>query len=197
VFDGRGKRAAFAVYYGTLHFLLVRAIVRGLPEDARRVRHVLDLGCGTASAGAAWAAEAGARYEGVESSGWALEEARFTLGALRVAGRVSRGDLTRHRLPGAGSAILLAWTVNELDDAARDGLRDALHDARSRGARVLVVEPLARGVAPWWEGWRSAFPDARADEWRFREPLPVFVAKLAKAAGLDPREQTARTLWLP
>ena len=30
VFDGAGKRAAFALYYGPMHFLLVREIVRAL-----------------------------------------------------------------------------------------------------------------------------------------------------------------------
>ncbi len=196
VFDGHGKRAAFALYYGILHFLTVRAVVREL-GDAARVRSVCDLGCGTASAGAAWAAEAGARYEGVETSGWAAGEARFTLSALGVSGRLVRGDLMTHVLPGGGAGILVAWTLNELDDAGRDGFRARLLDARRRGARVLVVEPLSKRVAPWWTAWAAAFPDARNDEWRFRTDPPAVVKLLGKAAGLDPRERSARTLWLP
>lgn len=173
----------------------MRSIVRELGEPAR-VRSVCDLGCGTASAGAAWAMEAGARYEGVENSGWAAGEARFTLSALGVSGRLVRGDLTSHALPGAGAGILVAWTLNELDDAGRDAFRARLLEARRRGARVLVVEPLSRRVAPWWTAWAAGFEAARTDEWRFRSELPAVVKLLGKAAGLDPREQTARTLWL-
>jgi hypothetical protein len=64
---------------------------------------------------------------------------------------------------------------------------------------VLVVEPLARSAAPWWAGWQHAFAGAggRADEWRFRIELPEIVAKLDRAAGLDHRELTARSLWIP
>jgi hypothetical protein len=36
----------------------------------------------------------------------------------------------------------------------------------------------------------------RADEWRFRAELPPIVAKLDRAAGLDHRELTARSLWI-
>ena len=46
VFDGAGKRAAFALYYGPMHFLLVREIVRALgppaappPHPRPRLRH--------------------------------------------------------------------------------------------------------------------------------------------------------------
>jgi len=197
LFDGAGKRAAFAMYYGPLHFLTVRGIVHALGTP--RVASVLELGCGTAAAGAAWALECGARYDGVEQSGRAIDEARFTLKALRVPGGVRRGDLLRERLPGRGAGILLAWTVNELEDAARADLLTDLLDARARGAAVLVVEPIARRVSPWWGAWRSAFEAAggRADEWRFPTRLPATLALLDKAAGLDHRELTARSLWAP
>ncbi len=33
--EGRGKRAAFALYYGAMHFLLVREVVRALGAGAR------------------------------------------------------------------------------------------------------------------------------------------------------------------
>jgi hypothetical protein len=63
---------------------------------------------------------------------------------------------------------------------------------------VLVVEPLAGGAAPWWKRWQSAFEAAggRADEWRTRAELPPIVQKLDRAAGLDHREITGRSLWL-
>ena len=55
--DSAGKRAAFALFYGPLHFLLVRSIVRELKTAALPPRAILDLGCGTGVAGAAWALE--------------------------------------------------------------------------------------------------------------------------------------------
>src|SRR5262245_19244371 len=55
--EGEGKRAAFALFYGTLHFLTVRGIVRALRLAAPPPRRILDLGSGTGVAGAAWALE--------------------------------------------------------------------------------------------------------------------------------------------
>src|SRR5262245_61680697 len=45
--DGAGKRAAFALFYAPLHFLLVRRIVQALGAAAPPPRRILDLGCGT------------------------------------------------------------------------------------------------------------------------------------------------------
>ncbi len=196
LFDGAGKRAAFALYYGPLHFLTLRGITRAL--HARGPSRIVELGCGTAAAGAAWALECGAGYEGVEHSGWAIEEARFTLKSLRVPGHVRRGDLSRERLPGEGSGILLAWTLNELQETVRSNLLRDLVAARARGASVLVVEPIARRLSPWWESWRAVIEEhgGRAHEWRFPAQLPPTLALLDKAAGLEHRELTARSLWL-
>src|SRR5438552_461247 len=56
-FNGAGKRAAFAMYFSPLHFLLVREIVRALQAHVPGNAAILDLGCGTGVAGAAWALE--------------------------------------------------------------------------------------------------------------------------------------------
>ena len=58
--DSAGKRAAFALFYAPLHFLVTREILRALPGALNGVREVQDVGCGTGSAGAAWALESGA-----------------------------------------------------------------------------------------------------------------------------------------
>ena len=57
---------------------------------------------------------------------------------------------------------------------------------------------LAGFVARWWNAWKQPFSAAggRADEWRFRVELPPIVAKLDRAAGLDHRELTGRSLYL-
>src|SRR5436190_14944045 len=52
--SGEGKRAAFALFYGPLHYLLTREIIDAVAP--RSVQTVVDLGCGTGAAGAAFAA---------------------------------------------------------------------------------------------------------------------------------------------
>jgi hypothetical protein len=198
--DGRGKRAAFALYYGPLHFLLVREIVRALRPALATPRRILDLGCGTGTSGAAWALERRppATVEGVDSSGWAVSETRFTLRQLGVPGGAARGDADPARASDPRAGRLAAFTVNELEPAARERLLERLLKAASAGAPVLIVEPISRRVSPWWPAWRDAFVGAggRDDEWRFRPRLPASLALLGKAAGLDLRELTGRSLLL-
>jgi SAM-dependent methyltransferase len=195
-----GKRAAFALYYGPLHFLTVREVVRALGAAQPAPRTILDLGCGTGVAGTAWALEAGGRLPlvGVDRSGWATTEARWTFARLGVRGQVARGDILAVPLPGKGCGIVSAYTVNELEEETRAGLLDRLLAAAAHGARVLVVEPIARAVTPWWPRWADAFERAggRSDEWRFPAVLPPRLKLLDRAAALDHRELTARSLWL-
>jgi SAM-dependent methyltransferase len=199
-FDGAGKRAAFALFFGPLHFLVVREVVAALEAARPPLSHVVDLGCGAGAAGAAWAlAAGGAEVQGVERSGWAAVEARATYAALGLRGRAAAGDLFRERLPGEGSGVVLGWVVNELDGPAREALLPRLLEASRRGARVLVVEPIAARPVPWWAAWAKEFSDAggRDDLWRFPSELPPLLALLDKAAGLDHRVLKARSLYLP
>jgi hypothetical protein len=45
--SGAGKRAAFALFYGPLHYLLVAHIVQQLPAATANMATLVDLGCGT------------------------------------------------------------------------------------------------------------------------------------------------------
>ena len=196
----RGKRAAFALFYGPLHFFVTRRVIRGLGEEPRRIRQVIDAGCGTGAAGAAWAVESdAARVGGRDRNGWAVGEANWTYRTLGLQGRAVQGDLARTALEvSAGTGVLLAYVANELDDEARASVRDKLMTAAARGAHVLVIEPISRRVAPWWSDWEERFlaRGGCADEWRFSSDLPQRQRDLARAAGLDPQELTARSLWL-
>jgi len=196
--EGAGKRAAFALYYGPAHFLLVRAIVRALGATSG-LRTVLDLGCGTGAAGAAWALETGAAVNGIDRSGWAVEETRWTLARLRLRGTANKGDAAAASLPAPPSAIVSAFTVNELDADARTRLLATLREAPAQGVRVLIVEPLARRALTWWDQWAAAFATAggRQDEWRLGTVLPESVAELGRAAGLDARTLGGRSLFVP
>jgi hypothetical protein len=118
---------------------------------------------------------------------------------LGLGGRATQGDVERTAIAGrSGDAVLAAYTVNELPAATRDALLPRLIDARGRGVRSLIVEPIARAITGWWTSWEKSVIAAggRSDEWRFAIPLPERQRQLGRAAGLDPRELTARSLWL-
>lgn len=199
--EGAGKRAAFALFYGPLHFFTVREIVRALRAVEPPLLRVVDLGCGTGTAGAAWALEAERRpvVSGIDASGWAIGEAEWNLRTLGLTATVRRGNLIEAVLGSAGEGIVVAYAANELDDRSRAELLRRLLAAHGRGSRVLVVEPIARRPFPFWPAWADAFRVAggRADTWRFPAVLPERMKLLDKAAGLDHRELTARSLWLP
>ena len=202
--EGAGKRAAFALFYGPLHYLLIREIVHALPDALGESAHpgtLIDLGCGTGASGAAWASACAHRPPvlGVDRHPWAVAEAARTYREFGLTARVKQGDIAMVSLPKApASSILAAFAANEVRDESRDALLQLLLDRASKGDRVLVVEPLAGFVAPWWNRWRAAVEQAggRADEWRFRVELPPIVVKLDRAVGLDHRELTGRSLWL-
>ena len=196
--DGAGKRAAFALYYGPIHFELIRAIAERL-EQPKTSGLVIDLGCGTGVAGAAIATltKPLSRVIGIDTHPWTLEEARFTYKALGLQGEVRRGFAGRTRIPANASFVVGAFVVNELKPAERDELLIELKAAVARGTSVLIVEPISLRISPWWEEWRFAFSQigGRADEWKIRIDLPPIVKRLAKSSSLRPDALTARSLF--
>ena len=197
--DGAGKRAAFALFYGPLHFLTIDAIVRALGAHEQPIRTIHDLGCGTGVGGAAWALAAAVppSIAGIDRNAWAVAEANWTYNTLNIRGVAKTGDIGRFeplRLP--QSAILLAYAVNELPDAPRAALLNKVAAAVEQGAALLIVEPIAKRDRPWWPAWASRLVAAGAveHEWRFPGDLPPLLRDIARSAGLDPRELTARTL---
>ena len=201
--DGAGKRAAFALFYGPLHYLVVRRIVDTLGVPANAIESVVDLGCGTGAAGAAWATAlteasgAGPRVLGIDRHPWAVAEARWTYRTMGLSGSARRDEVARVRLQGRRAAIVLAFTVNELADADREALLPRLVRTVQAGAHVLVVEPVARSIGEWWQQWVDAFRRAggREDAWHFEADLPERLRVLDRAAGLDHRVLTARSLY--
>jgi len=197
--EGTGKRAAFALFYGPLHFLTITAIVRALEGCARTPDTILDFGCGTGAGGAAWALACGARprVTGIDRNPWAVGEAAWTYAQLGVRGTARTADITKATMPSASeSAVLLAYAVNELDTGGRSTLLRKLAEGVRSGSRVLIVEAIALRDKPWWPEWTRtlAAEGARADEWRFDSDVPDLVRELARRAGLTLRELTARTI---
>ena len=199
--DGAGKRAAFALFYGPVHYLVTREIAGALGASRPAPARLFDLGCGTGAAGAAWAIAAGRSPEivGVDVSPWALAEARWTWSHFGLRGRVRTERAEQSVLGGPGAGILAAFTVNELEPPSRERLLANVIAAAERGARVLVIEPIAKRSLPWWGDWERAFAAAggRADLWRLPAVLPERLRLLDKAAGLHHDLLTARSLYLP
>jgi hypothetical protein len=204
--DGAGKRAAFALFYGPQHFFIAREVLRAVkaeagPAESRTFNRVIDLGCGTGTAGAAVALEAAvARIDGFDLNPWAVHEANWTYRTLGLRGKARIANITKTkiRFP-AGSLVLAAYTVNELQAEARTPLLEQLKAAHAHGSAVLVIEPIGRRINVWWDRWAEALIAAggRQNDWRFRMTLPPRQRSLAKAAGLNVEEQTARSLYLP
>lgn len=198
--SGAGKRAAFALFYGPIHHLLLREIVAALPGAVTNRSTLVDLGCGTGAAGAAWASvsEDTPTVIGIDRHPWALNEAARTYCDFGLTARTCCMDMAAANFPKTRASILAAFALNELPESARDALLPRLLGRASRGDQILIVEPIASFVASWWGKWRAAFEGAggRADEWRVRAQLPAIVEKLDRAAGLNHRELTARSLWV-
>jgi hypothetical protein len=198
--DSAGKRAAFALFYGPLHFITVTQVVRALDAATPPPGSIVDLGCGTGVAGAAWALEAGATpaIVGIDRHPWAVEETRWTYRQLGLRGQATAGDFARLPRMARDGAVVAAYALNELPSAARETVEERLLGAAAAGSRLLIVEPIARAVTPWWEeaAARVRAAGGRADEWRFAVDLPPLVRLFDKAAGLNHSELKARSLFI-
>jgi len=196
--DSAGKRAAFALFYAPLHYLITGHIVNVLGPGAPDT--IVDLGCGTGAAGASWGltCDRAPRLLGIDRHPWAVDETRWTYRQLGLDGRARHGDAARLRLPRGNVGIVAAYLLNELDEDARTAVVGALLDAARGGGRVLILEPIARSITPWWNTVRERIEDAggRADEWEIELDLPPLVATLDRAARLDHRRVKARSLFI-
>ncbi len=196
--DSAGKRAAFALFYAPLHYLVARHVVTALGPGAPAT--IVDLGCGTGAAGAAWsvACNRTPRMVGIDRHPWAVEETRWAYRTLRLDGRAKQTDAVRFRPPPGDVGIVAAYLLNELADEARRAIVETLVGAARRGGRVLILEPIARRITPWWNETCLHIEAAggRADEWDIAIDRPPIVARLDEAAGLDHRTVKARSLFI-
>ncbi|MGE5815929.1 MAG: methyltransferase domain-containing protein [Acidobacteriota bacterium] len=198
---GRGKRAAFALYFGPLHFLVVRNVARELGVPSTHLPRVLDLGCGTGAGGAAVASlmVQPVVVTGIDRLGWTLEEAAFTYRHFNLRHRVQRGDVGRPRVRIEPRALVVAaYTVNELDAETRASLLEWFCSNLEPSSGLLIVEPISKAVTPWWSEWSAALQALGGQErqWLFDEPLPQRLRQMDRAAGLNHQVRKARTLWI-
>jgi hypothetical protein len=199
VLDTAGKRAAFALYYGPLHFVATAQVLAalGVPRDAPSPRPVVDLGCGTGAVGAAVATWTGARrIHGFDVHPWTLDEARATYASFGLEAVVTRASVAKLRRPASPSLIVAGYVANELPDPEREALQHTLLDALRHGSDLLILEPLSGRAAPWWPEWVDAFTPlgARADTWSLTLTPPDLTMRLGKAAGLTPTSAKLRTI---
>jgi SAM-dependent methyltransferase len=197
--DSAGKRAAFALFYAPLHFIAVTEVVRA-QAPTYAPQSILDLGCGTGAAGAAWAlaSPTAPSVIGIDRHPWAVDEANWSYQQLGIHGRARQGDVTKALAIRRGHSVVAAYLLNELPDDSRARVEDQLIDTATHGGRVLVIEPIARAIAPWWDDLAARFAavGGRSDQWRLPIDLPPLLQKFDKAAGLDHRELTFRSLFI-
>lgn len=198
--DGRGKRAAFALFYGPLHFATVAGVLGKLSEAGQQIcspAPLIDAGCGTGAGGAAWSLACGAqrRVTGLDVHPWAVTEAAWTYRFFGIDGAARRADVGNVRLDPA-SSLLAAYTLNELGDQERGRVLDA---AIESGAGLLVIEPISRAVTPWWDRAAESVVagGGRADDWKLPLDMPERWRLLDRAAGFRRDYLSARTLFLP
>lgn len=196
-----GKRAAFALFYAPLHFLAVRQAVDALGLASPPPAHVLDLGCGTGAAGAAWASACDPQpaITGVDVHPWAVAEARHTYRALGLRGTARVGRIERVAQPRPGTGIVAAYVLNELPQATRAEAMTRLLGMVRGDCSLLVLEPIATRLVRWWPAFaeQAAALGGRADEWRVPIERPEIVRRLDTAVGLDHRTLTFRSLFVP
>ena len=118
-----------------------------------------------------------------------------------ISGYAGQGDIDRalRFAAGKGHGILAAYSVNEISDETRAA--SAAASARSARARRTRPrhradrEARARVVAA---NGQAAIHGSRRPGRRVALPidLPERQRQLGRAAGLDPRELTARSLWM-
>ena len=97
--DTAGKRAAFALYYAPLHFIAVTEVVQALHATESAPRSIVDLGCGTGAAGAAWALAFGSSAHGDGYRPTPVGSRRSTLDAVSTG--IDGSRQTGRRRPGA------------------------------------------------------------------------------------------------
>lgn len=213
--DSAGKRAAFALFYAPLHFITAQLVIAGAKDPAPASPPVIrtdlsalvDLGCGTGVCSAAWALmhERTPVISGVDANAWAIDEARWNWRTLGLHGRATRGDLIatatsllrQPRGTLATTGLIAGWTINELTKGDRDRLLGVLDQLLERGASLIVLEPLARGVTPWWDEWLTRLGKHGVQESDFKAgvDLPAPLDAFSDAAGFRKKELGARLMY--
>jgi SAM-dependent methyltransferase len=167
----------------------------------------------------------GTKIVGVDQSAFALEESSLAYRAFGLKGETRRidlvaggeespsvvrigsgpragGDRPRARRVAGGlrgeDAVILAYTLNEMGDDGRERILHDLHASGGTSRPLVILEPVAKRVAPWWPRWERALGEESLSlhslEWRMRIELPAWIAEMDRAAGLDHGELTARIL---
>ena len=196
--NGAGKRAAFALFYGPLHFLIVKDLVQRLRLQTPKT--ILDLGCGTGAAGAAWAltTTSNPRIIGIDRHPWSISETRWTHKQLNLKSVLRTTDLVRLYQPKKHFGIVASYVLNELDKNRRISVIQTLFNWASDDIPLLIIEPISKTVNPWWDdvAQMAVKRGGRYDQWRWSVDFPPLLKKLAHSAGLNHQKVAARSILI-
>ena len=117
----------------------------------------------------------------------------------QLRGQAKQADIARLPKLGPRDAVISAYTLNELPSEKRELVERHLLEATAAGTGILIIEPISRGVTPWWLQTARRFEavGGRVNEWRFPLDRPRLIELFDSAAGLNHREVTARTVYVP
>ena len=109
--DSAGKRAAFALFYAPLHFLTVTYVIHALDDAVMPPpSSVLDIGCGSGAAGAAWAvaSERTPTVLGIDRHPWAVDSIDRPNNASGLRNCLSTFHLDNPRLSTSANRFMLS-----------------------------------------------------------------------------------------
>ena len=119
--DSAGKRAAFALFYAPIHFVVAPAIVGAIAGSSEQVREALDwMRHRNGRRGLGPSPRALRRSRGIDRHPWAVAEANWTYRQLGLNGRARQSDASRAALQGGpGTAAIVAYAANKLGEEGR------------------------------------------------------------------------------
>jgi hypothetical protein len=191
--DSAGKRAAFAAFYAPLHYLTTQHVVRALASGLTAggsIGQIIDLGCGT----------------GVASAAWAMEQPRSRTTSASAGRRTRASDDQRqrpdHERRRPGSPALLGidshpwalaearWTWGQLGLTGETRRSDLVTEAE----RLIGRRPTALTNTGVVAGWSVNELDSGSRR-RLLAALLALITAGAAVLVIEPIAQSAVPWW--
>lgn len=188
-------------YYGVMHALIVQAIAAYFHIQQWPFQRLIDIGCNTGVAGLTLCAQLPTitSYIGLEPQRWAAKKAKQFQLACAIPGKIFSGTGLTWQ-PQKGDLILLSFVLNEMTESQRKVLHSKLLHHLEKGAGILIIEPIARHITPWWDSWLQSFLPWSYSQANLQKAWPVQTPQMwfesHHGAGFHHQRWKARSLWI-